>query len=215
MPETKLFGYHEGNQLVEELKELKNAIALGDPAKVLVLRESVFRLYDIRPDRLSPLGAEHIDILEQLAEERGLVGSSEVAENINELRPEEGKVQSLEDLNQLVFKLQDAFTTPQLQKYINTFEGKLESKSPAEWRNDNHHSPIRRITPWRPGISANEKEFDNDPLRGYVYVSHTSKQRVILHLLRECWRLELPELVDGIGQFEIQVRKDALEHFLG
>jgi hypothetical protein len=63
-----------------------------------------------------------------------------------------------------------------------------------------------RATPWMPGVSGIVDHFDQDPLRGYSLQSHTSKQSLIVKILRECWMVELPEVADGIGQFEVQIR---------
>jgi hypothetical protein len=156
--------------------------------------------------------AEHIDILGQLADERGLVGEEEVNRNITGFKPKQGaKPETWDDINALVRELQDGFTQTQLERYIEVFEGKREPISPPEeWVNEEETASILVITPWQPGISSDTDHFDNDPLCGYFLESHTSKQRVILRLLRECWMLELPELEEGLGQFEIKINLDDL-----
>jgi hypothetical protein len=156
--------------------------------------------------------AEHIDILGQLADERGLVGQEEVDSNIDGFRPKTGEApEDWDDINNLVRELQDGFTITQLERYIENFEGKREPiNPPEEWVNDEETAPILAITPWQPGVSDITGHFDNDPLRGYFLESHTSKQRVILRLLRECWMVELPELEEGLGQFEMRINLDDL-----
>ncbi|KAH6710646.1 mitochondrial inner-membrane-bound regulator-domain-containing protein [Leptodontidium sp. MPI-SDFR-AT-0119] len=205
---------HRGLQ-VQENREALNATTLGDPAEVLVLRDSILTLYTAGGKRsLEAIEPEHIDILGQLEEERGLVGQQEVDSNIDAFRPANER-QSWEDINELVKELQDGFTMSQLQRYIRKFEGRRDPERPLEaWVTSQKNAKIRRITPWLPGVSEIQDHFDDDPLRGYFLPSHTVKQRVVLQLLRECWMLELPELVDGIGQFEIQVRKEDLELLL-
>ena len=157
---------------------------------------------------------EHIDILSQLEEERGLAGQKEVESNIDAFRPMNIR-QNWEDINELVKQLQDSFTTTQLQRYIRNFEGRREPEPPTEsWVTSQQDAKIRRVTPWLAGISEIQEYFDNDPLRGYFLPSHTVKQRVALQLLRECWMLELPELADGIGQFEIEIGRDDMNLLL-
>lgn len=199
----------------QECRETLQTNALGDPAKVIVLRDSILSLYnDNSRNKIRPKKPAHIDILGQLAEERGLVGQAEVESNINGLKPVEER-QTWEEINELVRNLQDGFTTSQLQKYIENFQGREEPVQPQEeWTTNQQNAKILRVTPWLPGVSEIEDHFDNDPLRGYYLESHTVKQRVILRLLTECWRVELPELVDGIGQFEIEVRNEDLELLL-
>ncbi|KAG4437480.1 hypothetical protein IFR05_007035 [Cadophora sp. M221] len=205
---------HRGLQ-VQENREPLNTTTLGDPAEVLVLRDSILTLYAAGGKRsLEAMEPEHIDILGQLEEERGLVGQQEVDSNIDAFRPANER-QSWEDINELVKELQDGFTMSQLQRYIRKFEGRRDPERPLEaWVTSQKDAKILRITPWMPGVSEIQDHFDNDPLRGYFLPSHTVKQRVVLQLLRECWMLELPELVDGIGQFEIEVHKEDLELLL-
>lgn len=209
-PLGRLHG-HRGIKLRENLEKLSTT-SLGEAANVIVLRDSGYSVYEHGKESLEPQEAEHIDILGQLEDERGLVGQEEVNENINACRPREGeKPRGWDGINTLVRQLQDGFATSQLERYIERFEGKREPESPpAEWVTQKEKAPIIRITPWQPGVSDIVDYFDNDPLRGYFLESHTAKQRVILRLLRECWMLELPELEEGIGQFEIQVQSDDL-----
>jgi hypothetical protein len=208
-PLGRLHG-HRGVKVRENLEQLPTT-SLGEAANVIVLRDSGITVYEHR-DQMKDKRAEHIDILGQLADERGLVGEDEVNKNINGFRPKEGdKPETWDDINAIVRGLQDGFTQTQLEKYIEAFEGKREPISPPEeWVNEEETAPILAITPWQPGISNDTEHFDNDPLRGYFLESHTSKQRVILRLLRECWMLELPELEEGLGQFEIKINLDNL-----
>jgi hypothetical protein len=209
-PLGRLHG-HRGVKLRENLEHLKTT-SLGEAAKVIVLRDSGFSIYEHSKDKLEAQKAEHIDILGQLDHERGLIGQVEVNENINACRPSAGgEPGTWDEINMLVRRLQDGFTISQLERYIEGFEGRQEPEiPPAEWVTDEEKASILRITPWQPGVSDITDRFDNDPLRGYFLESHTAKQRVILRLLRECWMVELPELEQGIGQFEIQVHSDDL-----
>ncbi|KAL2069311.1 hypothetical protein VTL71DRAFT_15649 [Oculimacula yallundae] len=209
----RLYG-HRGLQMQENRESLKNT-TLGDPADVIVLRDSIISLYGAGGLRnMEAMEPEHIDILDKLEEERGLVGQKEVEGNIDELRPT-NKRQTWEQFNELVNALQEGFTIPQLQRYIHNFEGRREPEPPQqEWASVKKTTRILSVTPWLPGVSEIMEYFESDPLRGYFLSSHTTKQRTAVQLLRECWMLEMPELVDGIGQFEIKVKKEDLELLL-
>jgi hypothetical protein len=214
-PLGRLHG-HRGVKLRGKVENLKTT-SLGEAAQVIVLRDSGFSIYDYSNNNLEAQEAEHIDILGQLDDERGLIGHGEVNENINSCRPRPGEEPNTwDEINKLVWRLQGAFTIPQLEGYIESFEGKREPEAPpAEWVADDEEASIVRITAWQPGVSEIRGRFDNDPLRGYFLKSHTEKQRIILRLLRECWMLELPELELGIGQFEIQLKREDLGALLG
>jgi hypothetical protein len=143
------------------------------------------------------------------------VRDGEVEDNLNAFRPKSEKQPSTwEEINSLVTKLSDSFTVTQLTKYVGGFEGRREPEN-SQQDSVSHAGQTMIITPWQPGISEVEEYFDNNPLRGYYMESHTSKQRVILELLRDCWMLELPSLAHGIGQFEVQLEKYDLDLLLG
>jgi len=208
-PLGRLHG-HRGTKSREDLENLQTT-SLGEEANVIVLRDSGISVYEKRT-KLEDKQAEHIDILGQLADERGLVGKEDVNSNIDGLKPRNGEEpEDWNDINDLVKQLQDGFTITQLERYIENFEGKREPiNPPEEWISETETASILAITPWQPGVSDIKDYFDNDPLRGYFLESHTSKQRVILRLLRECWMVELPELEEGLGQFEMKINLDDL-----
>ncbi|CZR51415.1 uncharacterized protein PAC_01291 [Phialocephala subalpina] len=214
-PQGRLRG-HRGQFKREDLEELRGATTLGDKAKVIVLRDSILSKYTLQEFKAKKIKPKHINILGQLAEERGLVGEDEVTDNINAFRPKEGEYpQDLHGITDLVNEIVESFTTPQLENYIKNFEGRRQQeKSDNVWKANDPNAPITRITPWQPTVSDIEDHFDNDPLRGYVLQSHNPKQRLVLRLMRECWMFELPELSDGIGQFEVRVRSDDLDLLL-
>ncbi|KUJ23624.1 uncharacterized protein LY89DRAFT_777338 [Mollisia scopiformis] len=207
---------HRGLFQREDLEELRGATALGDKAKVIILRDSIFRKYVLQQQKMKVMKPKHIDILGTLAEEKGLVGADEVTKNIEAFRPPEGEgIRDFAQLNELVSILDKGFTTSQLENYMKSFKNKREREKPIEpWKANDTHAPITQITPWLPGISDIEHYFDSDPLREYYRSSHTPKQVLALRLLRECWMVELPDLVDGIGQFEIKLRSGDIDLLL-
>ncbi|KAK2626446.1 hypothetical protein QTJ16_003621 [Diplocarpon rosae] len=213
---TDRFHGFRGMKKEEYREALKNEKTLGERAKVIVLRDSLLSLYNLGENqgRLPIQEAAHIDILGRLAEERGLVGQTEVDHNIDELRPTTGR-QTWEEINELVRNMQEGFTMTQLNNYIEKFKQRRESERPEqEWIARKKDAGIMRVTPWVPGVSEAQDKFDHDILRGYLLESHTIKQRSIMRLLRECWMLYIPDLADGIGQFEVEFRKEDLELFL-
>lgn len=214
-PQGRLRG-HRGQFKREDLEELRGATTLGDKAKVIVLRDSILSKYTLQEYKAKKIKPKHINILGQLAEEKGLVGEDEVTDNINAFRPKDGEYpQDLPGITDLVNQIAESFTATQLENYIKDFEGRRQQEKPDNvWKANDPNTSIARITPWQPTVSDIEDHFDNDPLRGYVLQSHNPKQRLVLRLLRECWMFELPELSDGIGQFEIRLRNGDLDLLL-
>jgi hypothetical protein len=205
------------NNKLRESTEVLESTTLGERSKVIVLRESLLVKYDyLEQEKYIPREkSQPINILKQIEEETGLVGDGEVEENLNAFRPAPGEEPSTwEDITDLVIELEESFTVTQLTNYVNDFKGRREPETPQQ---DSISSGGRTmiITPWQPGVSKVEQYFDNDPLRGYYMESHTSKQRIILQLLRDCWMLELPSLAQGIGQFEVQLESHDLDLLLG
>lgn len=206
-PLGKLYGFR-GQKLRENREKLPIDV-LGEEAEVIVLRDSKFNTYD-HADVVEVQEVESIDILAKLDEERGLVGEKEVEENINELRPKQGEEpRTRRELNGLVTELQNGFTVSQLARYIQSHG----SKHPAEVQPPTS-SLLLRISPWVPGISESNELLDNDHLKGYDLDSYTSKQRLVLRLLRECWKLELPAVEEGIGQIEVNLKPGELDLLL-
>jgi len=206
-----------GHSLFKERESLKDAKNLGAPAEVLLLRESKIHRYDHSgrhpDDAPAQLDAKHIDILEQVQEERGLISQEEVVENINEFRPEKDKEpQHWDDFNTLVQSLQESFTVPQLEKYIQSFENKqAEDSCPhtVTWSplsDDLIEEIVLERSPWIPSIGDSVGQDYKQSSRGYTLASHTSKQRVVIQLIRQCWKLSVPELDGGIGSMEVRMR---------
>lgn len=208
----KLYGYR-GHQLREDHEPL-NIEALGKPSEVIVLRESRFNIFDSTPEIDPEDKPEKIDILAQLDSERGLADWEEVEANINEIRPKEGDgPRNWEEFDKLVRILQEGFTVSQLARYIQV-HGKSQQDLLKEQTPKDPESRILRRSPWLPDVSKPGEQFDESPTRGYYWKSHTSKQRLVLLLVRDCWNLEVPELANGIGEVEVYISGDDLELLL-
>ncbi|TGO31932.1 hypothetical protein BHYA_0379g00040 [Botrytis hyacinthi] len=205
----KIYG-HTGIKQVGNSVTLSGVDALGKNAEVLVLRDSKLKFYKAK--NKSPLDPspppESIDILARLQSERGIVSSKDVEAHINECKPAEGTIQTWDDFNGLVQLLQKSFTIPQMKKYIQSYpEEERMRKVPSLGVGILYdENAISRATPWVPEISPINQPVDDDPLRGYSPASYNYKQNIAVRMLRECWQIEVPELVDGIGEVEVQVQ---------
>jgi hypothetical protein len=202
-----LYGY-TGQQLRENREKL-DVDVFGEATEVIVLRDS--KISKIRHRYEEDAEArEGIDILAKLDEERGLVGQEEVERNINDFRPSnERRPRTREQFSELLTGLQSGFTVSQLARYLQA-HGQKDTAAP-QLRST---SLILRISPWMPGISESNDPLDSDQLRGYDLQSYTSKQRLVLRLLRECWKLELPFVEEGIGQIEVELNPGDLDLLL-
>ncbi|RDL41043.1 uncharacterized protein BP5553_01022 [Venustampulla echinocandica] len=214
----KFYGFR-GYKLVKE-RELLEANRFGHRAEIIVLRESKISKYDFTSPKFAyeegEENPEKVNILARLDNERGLVSQDEVEANINSFRPrnDEGP-NNWDEFNDLVRRLQEAFTTSQLQNYIDHFEEQQTSGLATESRTSipsaNDNTLILQRSPWVPEYADFSGSSKDASLRGYALASHTSKQRVVVRLLRECWELELQELVESIGQTEILLRPGDLD----
>lgn len=204
-PLGKLHGYR-GHKLRENQEDL-DVDTLGKKAKVLVLRESKYNFFDSK-DEVTIKPAEHVDIISQLEKERGLVGEEEVKANIEAFRPKQGQgPQTWDDVNEIVRVLQESFTTSQLRRYVDSFGKKSVVNTEATVAERKRSTVILSITEWRPEVSDVDDYFNDSPLRGYSMSSHTNKQRLIMRILRLCWKIGIAEVEDGIGQFEVKIRQ--------
>lgn len=212
-PLGRLYGYL-GQMQRENRESLENMSTLGDPAEVIILRDSKINTFMGSLREIDAIEPESIDILATLDNERGLVGQKEVEENINLLRPKEGEYpQNWEELDSLVQELQSGFTVSQLARYVQSYEaakGPMEASPEAK-----SGALIPRISPWIPDASNPTRTSDGDFTRGYAFESYTSKQRLALRLIRECWKLDIPEPEDGIGEVELELRPGDYELLLG
>lgn len=205
----KIYGY-TGIKQVGNSVTLSGVDALGKNAEVLVLRDSKLKFYKAK--NKSPLDAspppENIDILARIQSERGIVSSKDVEAHINECKPAQGTIQTWDDFNGLVQLLQKSFTNPQMKKYIQSYpEEERMRKVPSLGVGILYdENAISRATPWVPETSPINQPVDDDPLRGYSPASYNYKQNIAVRILRECWQIEVPELVDGIGEVEVQVQ---------
>jgi hypothetical protein len=223
-PKTDFYG-HSGQKLINEREQLQ-IDTLGKSTDVIVLRESKITRYDggTHIQRRSQT-AEHVDIMARLNKERGLMSQTEVEQNINEFRPKKDEEpKSRTEFNNLVDKMQAAFTSFQLEQYIGSFEGRRTLQPSTE----SSPAPLPSVTPSTPHPSNNVLVLEETPwiaettdptgyleeklsLRGYALASHTTKQRLVVQLLRECWMLELPDVLVSLGHIDLLLRPGDME----
>jgi hypothetical protein len=104
--------------------------------------------------------------------------------NIDELRPANTTILTLRDFEALKKVLVEGFTAPQLNEYCKKFSDETgEVEKPK-------YSWILKHSPWRP--------LDASPLEG-----PTHKERSVIKLMCNCWKLEIREQVDGIGRLSL------------
>jgi len=194
--------------MMSEDSEHLSVDVLGRPADVVVLRESKLSLYRRKKFTKEMKTEAAIDIMKTIEKERGIPGEKEVLENIDGLRPPQGKEPQIwAEWNNLVRVVERGFTQPQLTRYLalRRPEKKAESLQPVPL------DYIKSITPWMPGMNETPDIFNDNPTRGYMKASFTFKQNLALRILRECWALELPEVSDGLGQQEIHLHNSAFD----
>jgi hypothetical protein len=206
-PLGRLHGFR-GHKLREKAIGL-DIDSLGSKSEVIVLRDSGAR-YNPRPEIEELKGARPIDILAQLDAERGLIGQSEVEKNIDELMPEgSSRVISWDTLRSIEQQLANGFTINQLLQYIHSFDAK--QKSVEKQPQVEPSGPITRITSWMPGESETGEEFVETLSRGYGSEAFTPKQLLALQIIRQCWRLEAAEVVESLGEIELELRAAEFE----
>lgn len=189
---------------------------LGTEAKVIVLRDAGVH-YSPRPEIEELKGGEAVDILAQLDAERGLIGQGEVEKNIDELKPKDPqKPITWDELQVIEQQLVNGFTVSQLVRYIGSFEVRQKTKIPSNVGKTQREcqGPIIEETNWMPGISENGEEFDKSLLRGYGSDAFTPKQRLVVQLLRQCWHLEVREVIESTGEVELKMGSAELELLL-
>ncbi|KAA8569021.1 hypothetical protein EYC84_000694 [Monilinia fructicola] len=212
----KVYG-HTGIKQFGDSVILSGVDTLGKSAEVLVLRDSKVKFYKKKARGIGEDPApESIDILATIQSERGIISSKDVETNINEFRPLEDEVQTWEEFNDLVQSLQDSFTVAQLKMYIQSYPktDRMRKVPSLGVRIPDDEEAIVQVTPWIPEISPISQPIDDSPLRGYSPSSYNHKQTVAVRILRECWRLEVPELVEGIGEVEVQVHIKDLDFLI-
>lgn len=208
-----------GFEFREHFKKL-SVNSLGQPADVIVLRDALCdRPYRPEP-KISERKKERIDILARLAAERGLIQQSDVNKNIEAHKPEDPEEPlSEEDFHNLAKQLQQGFTIRQLSRYIEQHEKVqgLESELRTNaGRSVPKNKPVVSRTAWMPGRSGSGEAFAENFMRGYepekvefrgkIVSSLTQKYLLSLRILRECWQIDVNEVIEAVGEIELIIK---------
>ncbi|OAA63558.1 hypothetical protein SPI_03721 [Niveomyces insectorum RCEF 264] len=146
----------------------------------------------------------------------------EVSGYIDELRPADETIVPRSEFVRRAKMLADGFTVAQLQAYVRTH------RTPARSQPTVHAWELQRA-PWVPDVPAETKKprgrtstgaaaasmpagttttTTNSPLlHGYVQKSMSSKEKLVVELMRECWGLAMQELVAAPGHVDVTVRE--------
>jgi hypothetical protein len=208
-PLGRLYGFR-GHRLRENAADL-NVDSLGSPAEIIVLRETGFH-FKPSPEIEQLEVAEKVDILASVGSKRELLEQADVEKNIEEFKPKT-KTITWDELQSIQRQLAAGFTTMQITKYIEAFRRRQKAEKEKDGLESRNHlsSAILRQTSWVPGISETSEEFDDSVLRGYRSEALTPKLKLALLMLRQCWQLEAQDVIESIGEVELELRNEELE----
>ncbi|KAH0556770.1 hypothetical protein GP486_005442 [Trichoglossum hirsutum] len=190
--------------------------ALGEPAKVILLRDAMLSdpvsyadgirvsgaAQDLKSAGEKTPGTENLTLTELLAEveeERGFIRQESVNKNIEALLPHPATVLSQESFSKLADELCRGFTAAQLASYIHTHEAK---KSPSPSPPENKAPANLEQTEWTPvaaPIAKPQQEADA------AVRSMTQKRRYAEGILKRCWRIQTEEEYESVGQLDLFV----------
>ncbi|KAI9775242.1 MAG: hypothetical protein M1839_001360 [Geoglossum umbratile] len=215
-PIGKLRG-RKGHQIRESVANLQIQ-ALGEPAKVIILRDSM-------PD--NSRSVEHLNstereipdtenltlmkLLAKLDAERGLISQEDVNTNVEVLRPSPNTVLSQEDFSKLADELCKGFTTTQLAGYTHAFEAKQPPKYPAK----KMERPTNiEETEWTPRVVPKPSSSVEMGVTSAAVRNVTKKRKLAERVLRRCWSVQTEEEYESIGQIELCLRHRELSLLL-
>jgi len=183
--------------------------ALGEPTKVIILRDS--RIGDSKPlgnpdftDGETPDTGNPtlIELLAKLEAERGLISQEDVNANIEVLRLDPATILSQEGFSKLADELCKGFTTTQLTGYIHAFEAKQPPKYPAE----KIKGPANlEEAEWIPVAVARPNPPIEMSVTSVAVPNLTKKRKLAQRVLRRCWNVQTEEEYESIGQIELRL----------
>ncbi|KAI3327403.1 hypothetical protein HD806DRAFT_392466 [Xylariaceae sp. AK1471] len=205
-----------GNRVLNEGTASLGSEMLGKPAYAIVMRDGgnirkKQSLLGPNTNETEPSGniAQTIEAL--LDSQRESPTLQEVRSNIQDLQPQTDKVLSNKDFRKLQNLLTEGFLSAQLQDYIEwrKADAERESKEIAAGAPSYPEFPwILEISPWVPlPTQPNSVDGTDLSLQGYVSDSTPAKEKLAIHLMRECWGLSIAELGTQLGETLIKLRK--------
>ncbi|KAF9871522.1 hypothetical protein CkaCkLH20_10933 [Colletotrichum karsti] len=169
-----------GNRRVYlETTNLK-AKMLGKHARTVIMRDE-----PIRPPRILPvedLTPEEIDLDLELERMNRGVTMEEALAHIDELRPSDSIVYQSE-FEELFDKVHNGFTVAQVRAYLIRESSAVVRRSAKE---EVEYDWLEGKQSWTPARTLETAEL-------------LPKERLVMTLMKEAWKLELREVVDGVG----------------
>jgi hypothetical protein len=223
---------NRGYEKREHLEQLNGVTTLGQPAGVIVLKDAQFEYSEprARSEYIPPTDeVNRIDIAAAVKAEHGLVPQNQVDRNIEDHRPQNPlEPISQKEFHSLCRQLDEGFTLNQLQKYIVRYErthGAGNAAQALEQEGTVRNESIIRRTAWMPERSESGEAFEESYMRGYepekvvvngrAISAATRKQIAAIRVLRECWQVDVQEVVESVGEIEFEVGPIEFKLLLG
>ncbi|KAI0130106.1 mitochondrial inner-membrane-bound regulator-domain-containing protein [Xylariales sp. AK1849] len=216
--------YFSGRKILTESSESLGSDMLGKPAYAIVMRDG--GVYQKRKN----VGANDtagdmeerklLDIEAILDSQLKPPTNSEVRDNINELRPESEIYLPVKEFRRIQHALEEGFLKSQLSDYIESFKANNGANTSTSAASESTSDPydtedlvlkykwIKKLSPWIPLGADGEAitETTDRHLHGYLTPSAGPKERLAVRVMRECWGLQMEELMSGLGEVKITLR---------
>ncbi|KAI0972026.1 hypothetical protein F4678DRAFT_430954 [Xylaria arbuscula] len=203
-----------GRRILNEAVAGLGSDMLGKPAYAIVMRDGG----NIRKRDRASIPHEQAESdnnlaasIEALLESQGNASTlDDVRSNIDELRPKTDKVLSEKDFRKLQRLLTGGFLTAQLQDYVKWHELDAAARSQETTADGSSHPEfpwIQSLRPWVPlQTQPNSAEGTASLLHGYVSDTTTTKEKLGIRLMCECWGLSIAELQTQLGETWLQLQ---------
>ncbi|TDZ21153.1 hypothetical protein Cob_v006008 [Colletotrichum orbiculare MAFF 240422] len=165
---------------------------LGEAARLIVMREAFSRKHARTIPVAEYIALEMPDLALVMEEEEKDLTLDKALDNLDQLRPSD-PILSQVDFEDLFELLSNGFTTFQLKAY---FIREYPKAKKAVEEKEAEYKWIREQLPWSPA--------------GKIEIVGSSKQKLCLSIMKEVWRLEIREMVDGHGFFFAKISEDLM-----
>lgn len=170
------------------------------------------------------------EIWSSLLEEKGDLTDEEVFSNVEELRPGDETILTEAEFEKCATALSEGFTGAQLHAYIEEHRQPLSQPTHFRWERQRlpwvPEGPEVESVGGNANANANSKaaklpDADQEArkakknraqavalmMRGYAHARMTSKERLAVQLMRECWGISIRELMDVPGWLDVTVHR--------
>ncbi|KAI9796958.1 MAG: hypothetical protein M1833_005904 [Piccolia ochrophora] len=199
-------------EITEDVQPLEHP-SLGSPSEVILLRDSKRRypspVSKDAPETDTPgqrTGLNASELWEFIDAETGHTRLEEVVENIYGLRlGEPGSIHKKAELEEAAKVLHRGFKAAQLAHYVEE-HNKTEAweRDVARGGAERQESASAKQSEWMPSTSPFTGE-DTVSVESRLYGGLTRKEAVIWRVIRGCWKLQVKEEVESIGELELTV----------